>query len=80
LSYRPPEKFEQQSTQGHKAKSLGSAVEFNVNDGNGENAARISSELSEKGDLNAVPFPRPQALPGRCKDVDLKSETVAKVL
>jgi putative transposase len=37
LGDRSPEEFEQQSEQGHRAESLDATVEFNVNDGNGEN-------------------------------------------
>lgn len=67
LGYQPPEEFERQSEQGHRAESLGATVQFIVNDGNGENEERISTELSGEGDSNTVPFPRPQPLLGDAK-------------
>ena len=80
LGYRSPEEFEQQSERGHPADSRGATVQFIVNDGNSENEERASTGLSGEGDSNVVPFPRPQPLLGDAKDVEIKSETVPKVL
>jgi putative transposase len=61
LGYRSPEEFERESTE-NSADSLGATVEFFVNSGNNENEKRISTELSEEEDSNAVLFPRPLLL------------------
>ena len=75
LGYRSPEEFEQQSERGHSADSLGATVQFIVDDGNGENEQRASTGLSGEG---THPSPSP-ALARRCKDVEIKPETVPKV-
>jgi len=62
-----PEECEQESGHEDSADSLGATVQFIVNDGNGENQERISTELSGEGDSKAVPFSRPQPLLGNAK-------------
>ena len=79
LGYRSPEEFEQQSERGHAADSRGATVQFIVNDGNSENESGFLQGYSGEGDSNAVPFPQAPTLARRCKDVEMKSETVPKV-
>jgi putative transposase len=64
LGYRSPEEFEQQSERGNSADSPGATVQFVVNDANGENEEKVSTELSGEEDSNAVLFPRPLLLLG----------------
>src|SRR2546427_549064 len=80
LGYRPPEEFAQQSEGGRLADTLGATVQFIVNDENGENEERASTGLSGGGDSNARPLPQTPTLARRCKDVEIKSETVAKAV
>jgi hypothetical protein len=79
LGYRPPEEFEQQSERGHPADSRGAIVQFIVNDGNGENEEWASTGLSGEGDSKRRPLPQTPTLARKCKDVEIKSETVPKV-
>ena len=60
LGYRSPEEFERESAE-NSANSPGAIVELVVND------KRISPELSEEEDSNAVLFPRRQPLLGDAK-------------
>jgi len=76
FGYRSPEEFERQSEQVHRAESLGANVQFIVNDGNGENEERISTELSREGDSNAIPFPRPLLLLPDAAKAESKSACV----
>jgi putative transposase len=64
LGYRSPEEFEQQSERGNSVDSPGATVQFVVNDANGENEEKVSTELSGEEDSNAVLFPRPLLLLG----------------
>ncbi len=70
LGYRSPEEFEQQSERGDSAEPLGATVQFIVNDGNGENEERVSTELSGGEDSNAVLFPGPLLLLGDATKVE----------
>ncbi|MHB8753403.1 MAG: transposase [Candidatus Acidiferrales bacterium] len=67
LGYRSPEEFEQQSEREHPADTLGATVQFIVNDGNGENEKKTSTQVWGEGDSNAVPFPGPHPLLGDTK-------------
>jgi transposase InsO family protein len=70
LGYRSPEEFEQKSERGNAVDSPGATVQFIVNDGNGENEERASTELSGEEDSNAVLFPRPLLLLGDAKKAE----------
>jgi len=61
LGYRSPEEFERQY-EPEASKSPGATVEFIVNDENGENQERSSTELSGDEDSNAVLFAGPLLL------------------
>jgi transposase InsO family protein len=70
LGYRSPEEFEQQSERGDSTEPLGATVQFIVNDGNGENEERVSTERSGEEDSNAVLFPGPLLLLGDATKVE----------
>jgi putative transposase len=70
LGYRSPEEFEQQSERGNSVDSPGATVQFVVNDANGENEEKVSTELSGEEDSNAVLFPRPLLLLGDTTEVE----------
>jgi hypothetical protein len=72
--YRSPEEFEQQSERGNSADSPGATMHFIMNDWNGENEERASTELSGEADSNAVLFPIPILL---LRDASVPKEFVS---
>ena len=57
LGYRSPEEFERESGRTNSADSSSATVEFVVDDENGENEERISTDLSGEGDSTPSPSP-----------------------
>ena len=70
LGYQSPEEFERNSVEENSANFSGATVKFAVNDENGENQERSSTELSGDEDSNAVLFPGPLLLLRDAKNAD----------